>query len=67
MRLYKAFIRPHVEYGNIIWYPYWNRQSAAIERVQTATKLVLNIKAMPYTGRLRALSLISLKARKSEK
>ena len=65
LQLYKAFIRPHVEYGNAIWYPYLNRQSAAIERVQRrATKLVPEIKDMPYTGRLRALSLISLKARR---
>ena len=63
LQLYKAFIRPHVKYGNAIWYPYWNRQSAAIERVQRrATKLVSKIKDMPYTGRLRTLSLISLKA-----
>ena len=42
-----------------------NWQSAAIERVQRrATKLVPEIKDMPYTGRLRALSLISLKARR---
>ena len=31
MHLYKAFIIPHVEYDNVIWYPYLNRQSAAIE------------------------------------
>ena len=62
LQLYTAFILPHVEYDNAIWYPYLNRKSAAIERVQQwATKLVLKIKDMPYTGRLRALSLISLK------
>ena len=50
----------HVKYGNAIWYPYLNRQSAAIERVQRqATKLVPEIKDMPYIGRLLALSLIS--------
>ena len=66
MQLYKAFIRRHVEYGNAIWYPYLNWQSAAIDRVQRrATKLfVPDIKDMPYTGRLRALSLIFLKARR---
>ena len=32
LQLYKAFLRLHVEYGNAIWYPYLNWQSAAIER-----------------------------------
>ena len=41
LQLYKAFIRPHVEYDNAIWYSYLNRQSAAVEIVQRqATKLV---------------------------
>ena len=33
LQLYNAFIRLHVECGNAIWYPYFNQQSAAIERV----------------------------------
>ena len=41
LMLYKALIRPHLEYGNLIWYPYLKRQSAAIEKVQRrATKLL---------------------------
>ena len=42
-----------------------NPQSVANERVQRrATKLVTYIKDMPYSGRLRALSLITLKTRR---
>ena len=45
VQLYKAFIRPHVEYDSAIWYPYQNWQSAAIEKVQRqATKLVQRLK-----------------------
>ena len=45
---YKAFVRPHVEYDHAIWYPYLNRQSAAIERIQRrAAKLVPEIKCIP--------------------
>ena len=29
--LYKALVRPHLEYGNVIWYPCPKRQSAAVE------------------------------------
>ena len=32
--LYKDLIRPHLEYGNVIWYPCLKRQSAAVENVQ---------------------------------
>ena len=52
LQIHKAFIRPHVEYDNTIWYPHLNRQSAATERVQRrATKLVPEIKDMPYIDR----------------
>ena len=33
IKLYKAFIRPHLEYGNIVWHPSLKRQSIAIEKV----------------------------------
>jgi hypothetical protein len=60
LQLYKALIWLHIEYGNAIWHPYWNRQSAAFERVQRrATKLVPEIKDIPYIWRLSSLSLIT--------
>ena len=42
--LYKAMVRPHVEYANSIWSPYKKGDIEAIEKVQkTATKLVIYI------------------------
>ena len=42
LRLYKALVRPHLEYGNIIWHPYLKRQSVQLERVQRrATKVLI--------------------------
>lgn len=39
--LYKSLVRPHLEYGNIIWYPLFKRQSAMLERVQCrATRML---------------------------
>ena len=32
LQLYKTFIMPHVEYVNAIWYPCFNRQSAAMKQ-----------------------------------
>ena len=39
--LYKALVRPHLEYGNVIWGPFFRGDIIAIEKVQrTASKLV---------------------------
>ena len=65
VQLYKSLVRPHLEYGNVIWSPLLKRQSAAIEKVQRrATKLVRDVKDLPYEQRLIALSLPSLKYRR---
>ena len=41
LKLYKAMVRPHLEYENVIWYTHLKRQSTATERVQRrATKLL---------------------------
>ena len=65
VKLYKALVRPHLEYGNIIWYPHLKRQSSAIEKVQRrATRLLRECRGMSYTERLRYLNLHSLKGRR---
>ena len=43
--LFKALIRPHVEYGNAIWHPFLRKDIESIEKVQKpATKLVPELK-----------------------
>eukprot|EP00745_Piridium_sociabile_P009045 TRINITY_DN1619_c0_g1_i5.p2 TRINITY_DN1619_c0_g1~~TRINITY_DN1619_c0_g1_i5.p2 ORF type:complete len:111 (+),score=1.42 TRINITY_DN1619_c0_g1_i5:2684-3016(+) len=65
LKLYKAMVRPHLEYGNIIWYPHLKRQSIAVERVQRrASKLLPECADMPYVKRLEYLNLHSLKGRR---
>ena len=65
IRLYKALVRPHLEYCNVIWSPLLKRQSVSIEKVQRrATKLITNIRDLNYGQRLAALGLPSLKFRR---
>ena len=65
IKLYKALVRPHLEYGKIIWCPYLKRQSVAVEQVhRRATRLLEECKEMSYTERLKHLKLHSLKGRR---
>ena len=65
LKLYKALVRPHLEYGQIIWYPHLKRQSVSLEKVQRrATKLVKSIANLPYLNRLKVLELPTLKYRR---
>ena len=32
--LYKAMVRPHLEYANSVWCPYKKRDIAGIEKIQ---------------------------------
>ena len=64
-KLYKTLIRPHLEYGNIIWNPRFKKDIDAIERVQRrATKLVGSVRNLPYSERLKALNLPTLAYRR---
>ena len=65
LQLYKALVRPHLEYANVIWHPQFKRQSQLIEKVQRrATKILCDIKDYSYQERLLALNLPSLKYRR---
>ena len=64
-KLYKAIVRPHLEYGNLAWHPLFKYQSVEIEKVQRrATKLVKNCKNKSYEERLKYLNIHSLKGRR---
>ena len=59
--LYKTLVRPHLEYGNVIWGPFNRADQKLIERVQRrATKTVEDVRSLPYTDRLRCLNIPSL-------
>ena len=48
-RLFKALVRPHLEYAGVVWYPLLKRQYIIIEKVQRrATKRVKCCSNLPY-------------------
>jgi hypothetical protein len=64
--LYCSLIRSHLEYGNVIWSPKFLKDCKLLENVQKrATKLVPNLKDLPYVERLRKLELPSLYYRRA--
>jgi hypothetical protein len=63
--LYKALVRPHLEYCNQIWRPHLQKHINMIENVQRrATRLIPGFKDLTYEERLRKLKLPSLAYRR---
>ena len=63
--LYKAMVRPHLEYANSIWGPFYKGDIKTAEAVQyRSTKLIPELKDKPYEDRLKALQLPSLTYRR---
>src|ERR1041384_3511681 len=47
--LYKSLVRPHLDYCSVVWRPHLEKDKQLIEKVQhRATKLISNIKTLPY-------------------
>ena len=66
IKLYKAMIRPVIEYGNCIWGPFYKGDIDMVEKLQRrATKLVPELKHIPYGDRLKKLNLPTLKHRRT--
>ena len=60
-RIYVAFVRPHLEYGEAVWSPNLIRNIVALENVQVrATKIVDGLSKLTYPERLRCLDLPTL-------
>ena len=63
--MYKALVRPHIEYGNTIWYTHLRRDIESVERVQKrATRLIPQLKDLTYVERLKKLKLPTLAHRR---
>ena len=65
VKLFTAFVRPHLEYAQAVWSPNLKKHADSIENVQIrATKLVDGFKDMTYEERLRKLNLPTLAYRR---
>jgi len=63
--LYVALVRPHLEYGNVVWHPFLKKDIELLESVQhRATKMVPSLKHLCYEDRLKAMDLPSLMYRR---
>ena len=48
-----TLVHPHLEYGNVIWGPFYTLDQIKIENVQRmATRMVVSIKHLSYEQRL---------------
>ena len=66
LKLYTALVRPHIEFANVIWHPYLKKDIDSIERVQMrATKLIPELRDLPYIDRLKKLKLPTLAHRRT--
>ena len=66
LKLYKALVRPKLEYCVQAWRPYLKRDIENLERVQKrATKLIFECKGLKYENRLKITGLTSLNDRRT--
>ena len=63
--LYKALVRPILEYASVVWCPYLKKDKERIEMVQRHfTKNVEGLNTLSYTKRLKKLNLPTLEFRR---
>ena len=63
--LYKTLVRPHVEYGSVVWNPKTKRDQRKLEGIQRrATKIIPRLTNLSYDERLRILGLPTLEYRR---
>ena len=47
--VYKALIRPYLEYGNVVWKPYFKKDSELLEKGQRQATKIKSVRNKRYT------------------
>ena len=64
--LYKALVRPHLEYCIQVWNPHLKKDIEILERMQRrATRIIKGVGNLSYEERLRRCKLTNLEIRRS--
>ena len=64
--LFKAFVRPHLEYANAVWNPHKRKDVTALENVQRrSTRMIPTLNKMSYSEGLEKLRLPTLVYRRA--
>ena len=67
VRLYKTYVRPHLEFAGQAWSPWTATDKDLLENVQRrAVRMVSGLKAADYKGRLLELGLTTLEERRHQ-
>ena len=65
LKLYSAFVRPHLEFSGVASSPHFRKDVELLERVQhRATRMVAGLSELEYEDRLRELGLYTLERRR---
>jgi len=67
IRLYKSYVRPHLEFSSPAWRPWLQKDIQLLEKVQMrAVKMVGGLQGLTYKDKLTELILQSLESRRKE-
>ena len=65
LNLYKQLVRPHLDYAAQAWSPFYEKDKFLLEQVQRrATRLIPEVRNLPYQNRLNHLGLTTLELRR---
>lgn len=64
-QLFTSLVRPHLEYGNVAWHPYYKKDVELLERAQhRAKRLVPGLSKFSYDETLQRFEKLSLEYRR---
>ena len=67
VRLYKQYVRPHLEFSTQAWSPWYEEDKSCLEKVQQrAIKMVSGLRARTYEEHLSELGLSTLEERRHQ-